>query len=973
MASPVLLVADDLSTIAAVKRVLGREGYEVILATSAADAVIAWGHHLPGLVLLQPSVESDRGAVALEELQQHPDAQLLRVVLLGETLPGYPYAVEPLPLDPAHFAETLAESMRASVSSDSWSVIESPKTTAPPARVVNERDDWRATAPGSTVSEGVPFEDTPPPEPELPELQSLEEPLEDRLFGDLHRDIEAEAIASVETSLAQREHQDDELRQLEDDVRAEAQRRRSARETKAPHSAAATLTGDEETSFSAELTPPPPESADLGPRVSEPAEAREVLARAEAMVHESRAVAEANRRAEENQERHLAAELDALRRRAEHAEVAMQTEREARENAEAELSHLREAEAQGQQQVEAERAEYQGQLHSAQAHVASLSRDLGEQLDAERQMVDSLQRAIDAREGAYNEVQAQLDVARELQSQQQSELDSRQQRLEGEARTNQQLNAQVTELTNELARVSEELIAETREREALNARLEPLQNAQLELERVTPLLAQATAERDGFNQRVTELTPQVEQAAAQRAQLEETTLALQQARSRADELAERVVDLQSTLATHRTAAHESTNEREVLKGDVERLSSELTAAQGDVVRLTKDLATVREALDATAARAETAEAGVELAGERLKELEHRAVMPLSLPGRRALGVPRSGTVDLEGLASLVAQLVIAQADARLELGVAGGTRVLWLKKGLVVAAESTLPHETLIDRARRDGLIDARQEAELRLLKHAAAREQLDAMRGRGVLRDIEAVPLAQRYTEHLALEAFAENTTQYRLADDVPTSEVLQATVPRATLPMLAEAIRRALPVDALLQKLGGGEAICEPLDSELDLRSLGFGDRERKMLSWVDGETTVEDIALASGLKQDVAFRALLVAKLLGLISVTAPKERPAAPSTDLEVQRLDAKYDEVIDADYFTILGLPKTAGSDEVQRAFNRLSNEFDPLKYSGHPDPALQQRAQVVFTHLEEAARALEDDRRRSEYARHLLD
>lgn len=60
MAPPVLLVADDLSTIASVKRVLGREGYEVILATSAADAVIAWGHHLPGLVILQPTVSSRR-------------------------------------------------------------------------------------------------------------------------------------------------------------------------------------------------------------------------------------------------------------------------------------------------------------------------------------------------------------------------------------------------------------------------------------------------------------------------------------------------------------------------------------------------------------------------------------------------------------------------------------------------------------------------------------------------------------------------------------------------------------------------------------------------------------------------------------------------------------------------------------------------------------------------------------------------
>src|SRR3954471_16693412 len=97
MAAPVLLVHDDLHVIATLRRLLAREGYEVVLATSAADAVIAFGHHLPGLMLLAPSVESGRGHVVLEELQSHPDAQLLKVLLLGETIPGFGYPVAPMP------------------------------------------------------------------------------------------------------------------------------------------------------------------------------------------------------------------------------------------------------------------------------------------------------------------------------------------------------------------------------------------------------------------------------------------------------------------------------------------------------------------------------------------------------------------------------------------------------------------------------------------------------------------------------------------------------------------------------------------------------------------------------------------------------------------------------------------------------------------------------------------------------------
>lgn len=936
MPSPVLLVADDLSTIAAVKRVLAREGFEVVLATNAADALIAWGHHLPGLVLLQPSVEGDRGGVVLEELQQYPEARLLRVVLLGETLPGFPYVVEPLPLDAAHFVTTLTESMRATSGSGAWEMIEAPKASAPPAPGPAERDDWRATGPKATFDdeiEAAPDVEVPEfkVDGQAPETEPETAALEDKLFGDLelmHRDIEAEAIASVESTLAQRAQPDDELQRLEDDVRAEAQRRRKTRETPVAISAATTLTGDDETSFADEM---PAESPLLTkPDAPGPVEAREVLARAEAMLLAGRAAADASRRAEETAARQEKAQSEDLSRRAEHAEAQAQ-------QAEAQLRQLREAHEQ---------------------HLR-LERDLHEQLAAARHLVDSLQAASETREGELHEAQAQLEVAHELQSQLQLEVETGQQRLEVEVRANQQLNDQVTEFSNELARVS-----------ARNAELEQ-QVVQLRL--LQHEVEQLAVERDALNLRVLDLTPLVEETKAQQVTIEQTDRALQSAKSRADELAEHVVALESNLSSHRSQAHESSNEREVLRGDVDRLSTELAAATDIVTRLTKDLNTVREALDAAAARADTAEAGVQLAGERLKALEQRATMPLTLPGRRVLGVPRTGSVDLEGLATLVAQIVLAQADARLELGVAGGLRVLWFKKGQVAAAESTLAHETLIDRARRDGLIDVRQETELRLMKHASAREQLDALRSRNLLRDVEAVPLAQRYTEHLTLEALTENATHYRLADDVPTSEVLQASVPRATLPMLAEAIRRALPVDALLEKLGGGQAVCQPRDVELDLRALGFSDRERKMLSWVDGETTVEDLTLASGLKQDVAFRALLVAKLLGLVAVLPASHHPVAPSSDLEIQRLDAKYDEVLDADYFTVLGLTKTAGTDEVQRAFARLSTEFDPLKYSGHPDPALQQRAQVVHAHLEEAAKALEDERRRSEYARHLLD
>src|SRR5581483_988759 len=121
MAGPLLLVHDDVNTIAAIKRLLARESYELVVATSAADAILAFGHHLPQLILLAPSVESDRGHVVLEELKQHPDGQLAKVLLLGESIPGFGFPVAPMPPD-EDFARQVEELLTSPA--DSWQLRE---------------------------------------------------------------------------------------------------------------------------------------------------------------------------------------------------------------------------------------------------------------------------------------------------------------------------------------------------------------------------------------------------------------------------------------------------------------------------------------------------------------------------------------------------------------------------------------------------------------------------------------------------------------------------------------------------------------------------------------------------------------------------------------------------------------------------------------------------------------------------------
>jgi hypothetical protein len=318
------------------------------------------------------------------------------------------------------------------------------------------------------------------------------------------------------------------------------------------------------------------------------------------------------------------------------------------------------------------------------------------------------------------------------------------------------------------------------------------------------------------------------------------------------------------------------------------------------------------------------------------------------------------------------KLVQAAEPLRLELRSDDAVRNLYLDGGVIVAASTNVAAESILSRARRDGLIDAAQESELRMVRAAGATELLKLMQARGYLREAEQVPLVQRQIEAIALEALSEPLSDYRVTEAAPGAELIRVTPSRPSLQLLCESVKRGVelsegPSSLMLQ------AVPSLIDPHADLASYGFSDREKRLLRAIDGETSVGALLLRAGVGQELGLRAIEAARLLSLAAVRTPGPRGEAPPLDLELKRLDSKYEEVQGADYFSVLGLGRSAGTEEVQRAFELLSTEFHPLRFSAHPDPSVQLRAQQVHEFLIEAAEALGNDLLRSQYARNLAD
>jgi CheY-like chemotaxis protein len=135
----ILLVADDIAEISAVKRVLVRAGHQTVLATNAADAATVVAQGPPQAAIISSSCDGGAGLELARRLAGEAATAEIPLLLLGEAGEAPPRAVQlPRPVDPALLAEELKRALQAA-----WAAQK-------PAQTPVGRIQLTAIGPGST-------------------------------------------------------------------------------------------------------------------------------------------------------------------------------------------------------------------------------------------------------------------------------------------------------------------------------------------------------------------------------------------------------------------------------------------------------------------------------------------------------------------------------------------------------------------------------------------------------------------------------------------------------------------------------------------------------------------------------------------------------------------------------------------------------------------------------------------------------
>lgn len=328
---------------------------------------------------------------------------------------------------------------------------------------------------------------------------------------------------------------------------------------------------------------------------------------------------------------------------------------------------------------------------------------------------------------------------------------------------------------------------------------------------------------------------------------------------------------------------------------------------------------------------------------------------------------QAGTLADVSAPRLLALAARARLSGRIDFE-GEATRTLWFEAGRVVGARSAEPGERLEALAVRLGLV-TRDQHQLVSTEAAAlpSRRAALLLLDSGFLKPAELSGLARRTTEEVVFGVFADAGARFQwVSEQVPADE--RSPVERPPLALAMEAVRRrwgAAQVEAIL---GGPDTLLAPAPDGPPIETLALSPEERRAGALADGLRTLDEVLRASPLDPLPARQVLAALVETGALAVrrlAAPSGPEAARAIDLA--RVEDRLDQARRADYFTVLGLPRTSTPHEILEAADRLEAELDPGRHGGATDEALAARLAEIQQVLRDAREVLGDDRLRQAY------
>jgi hypothetical protein len=323
----------------------------------------------------------------------------------------------------------------------------------------------------------------------------------------------------------------------------------------------------------------------------------------------------------------------------------------------------------------------------------------------------------------------------------------------------------------------------------------------------------------------------------------------------------------------------------------------------------------------------------------------------------------------------LARAIANRVSGSIALASDAGVRRIVLQDGDVVMAASGVADETLLAFLVARGDIERDLLPQLEGKLPSYGRIAGAALIAKGHLGQDDLWPVLRAHAEWIIGRALLIPSGTCELEVEPPARLTQEPNVfgGATGAEVLIESIRRVIPPDVAMARLGGSRARISlgPRQSLLSECALRADEVER--IRSAQGRSVGELVERADPEMPNVLY-ALACLGVIEVLRAVAPAREEAPPEPDpydeeAVRQRVRARLALVEDGDYFALLGVSRGATSYEIRRAYLELRRGFEPSRLLTAATANLHGDVQVILEVLDEAFEILREPHRRERYRR----
>ena len=352
-------------------------------------------------------------------------------------------------------------------------------------------------------------------------------------------------------------------------------------------------------------------------------------------------------------------------------------------------------------------------------------------------------------------------------------------------------------------------------------------------------------------------------------------------------------------------------------------------------------------------------------------------------GIKRLDFPREGKLDDFPLADIVIGLQRSSSTGVLQVGDDAIIKKIYIKNGDMVFAVSNQDKDRLGDILLREGKINLEQyNHSVEQLRNTGKRQGTILVQ-LGYIKPQELVWAVRHYVEEIILSLFSFEKGKFKFIEaNSPSEEMITLKLSAANI--IYRGIKRiANPQNAFNFLRLSIDTVLSFSSDPLNLfQDITLDAADRKILSYIDGKTSIRVILSLSSLNETETLKSLYALLSTRMIEVKSGEDEiPAGLSAADVIEEPDVKLNEEFmdrvegiystyeTLGYYRILGIKQWAPSNEIKKAYYKAAKEFHPDRHFRLKSDEVKGKLNTIFSYLTQAYTTLSNPLKRGEYDR----